>query len=234
MIVKNYGDTLDNYPQAYKELFQKAENALDLDSGTIQSLEKYFEYLPDLVDSDDPSTLIYTAIPLLEEEEPVFEINANTRQIKVPNALKMAGVKGDYTAEIVYFTIDRYFDAVDLADMTAVIEWRKSGSKQGYVSKAYLTDINRFPGKILIGWPLADEITSTAGIIEFSLRFYHTGSVNGETVIDYSFNTLPATITISDTIDVNLLDMEDEILDVNSVIVQRIISNKATTGEENI
>ena len=34
------------------------------------------------------------------------------------------GVQGDEIAEILYFSIDRFFDAIDLAEKEILIQWR--------------------------------------------------------------------------------------------------------------
>jgi hypothetical protein len=45
-------------------------------------------------------------------DEPLFEIDANSRSIAVPSEFSRngVGVKGDHQAETLYFRVDRYFD----------------------------------------------------------------------------------------------------------------------------
>ena len=86
---------------------------------TISSLNEYFAYLEDILkaahqDSNEDAERFYVRLPLDEE---VFAINADTREITIPRSFENAGVgvQGDELAEVVYFTIDRFFDSVDLA-----------------------------------------------------------------------------------------------------------------------
>ena len=60
----------------------------------ISSLQEYFSYIQELSSLD----MVYTVLPL--DEEP-FEINADTREISVPEAFKTNGisVKGDEISE---------------------------------------------------------------------------------------------------------------------------------------
>ena len=120
----------------YQVLFAKAEQALrsadnlpagiDLDTLEIATLNQYFAYLQDLitVSSNENIRSYFLRLPL---DEDLFEINANTRAIEIPSSFSAngVGVQGDETAEIVYFSIDRYFDHMDLAneDMNIVIQW---------------------------------------------------------------------------------------------------------------
>jgi hypothetical protein len=104
-----------------------AEYGMTWDNFAIGSLNEYFAYLQDLIsaaDSEDEKKF-YVRLPL---DEDVFSINADTRQITVPTnfARNGVGVQGDEMAEVIYFTIDRYFDAMDLAndDISIAIQWQ--------------------------------------------------------------------------------------------------------------
>ena len=90
----------------------------------ITSLNEYFQHIRDLAGmaigtgrtGTDP---YFLRLPL---DEPFFEINANTRGITVPGELSQIAVKGDKLAEVVFFRIDRYYDAVDLNTRHIYIE----------------------------------------------------------------------------------------------------------------
>lgn len=90
----------------------------------ISSLNEYFQHIEDLAalaigNGRTGSDPYFLRIPL---DEPFLEINANTRAISVPSELRQVGVVGDKYAEIVFFKIDRYFDAVDLDTRQIYIE----------------------------------------------------------------------------------------------------------------
>ena len=88
-------------------------------------------------------------------DEETFDIDANSRTITVPPSFKHGvGVKGDQVAEIIYFKIDRYFDATDLNTQNIYIEWENAKGEQG-LSKEYVRDITTDPDHIIFGWPLA-------------------------------------------------------------------------------
>lgn len=217
----------------YQALFAKAGEALALDA-PITSLEEYFAGIKELANIDP----LFTVLPL--DEEP-FAINADTREITVPAAFKKSGlsVQGDEIAEIVYFSIDRFFDAQDLAhkDIHIVIQWEtvpaKGGVKRSGLSSEFVRDITTLADehKILFGWPITSEITKEAGQIKFAVRFYQMGvGADGVTpVFKYSMSTLPATANIAASLDTELLGAEAVIVDSTKDIINRFVDSEGPT-----
>ena len=162
-------------------------------------------------------------------DEPYFEIDANTRTISVPSELRQIGVKGDKYAEVVFFRIDRYFDAVDLATRNIYIEWEapdgNGGTRKGF-SRDYLKDTQSEKDKIIFGWLIDGRLTKGPGNIQFSVRFVEWDedterqegtnigegidySFSGGTIL-YSFSTLPATITVTDSLNYTLFENDTD------------------------
>ena len=220
----------------YQALFQKAQTALSTIGVTfdaasenpaeqpISTLEQYFAYLKtlaNLTDTNNPNIGRYfTRLPLDEE---FFEINANTRKIAIPADFQRNGiaVRGDELAEVVYFTIDRFFDAIDLArsDVNIAIQWT-NGTVSG-VSRNYGKDIETIPGKIIFGWPISSELTAAAGTIRFSVRFYKIEEAsNNNYTFSYSLNTLPADVKVNDTL--AAFDSGLDVIDHGNDLIGRI------------
>lgn len=217
----------------YAELFAEANKCLT-DIGindTIDSIEEYFKHLHDLVYTnrtadpeaagdkkykynkvDNPNeigeeSLKFLRLPL---DEPMFEINANTREIQVPRDSWTHGVKGDEIAEVLFFRINRYFDTTDLAQMSIAIEWNNGtevGSTESFI-KYVEEDSKDKDLKIIFGWPLDSKITANASTVRFSIHFYQAGENPNQYV--YSFHTLSQEIHIKDTlkIDYNKVQVE--------------------------
>lgn len=212
--------TKDNI-SVYAELFSEATKCLkDIgisdDDSAIDSIEEYFKHLHDLVytqkDSNgkynkvsDPNfigedSLKFLRLPL---DEPMFEINANTREIQVPRDNWTHGVRGDEIAEVLFFRINRYYDATDLAQMNIAIEWNngtETGSTESFI-KYVEEDSKDKDLKIIFGWPLDGKITANASTVRFSIHFYQNGDNPGEYI--YSFHTLPQEIHIKDTLKID-------------------------------
>ena len=117
----------ETVPCAEGEVDTETETLLDSEGNPIKpigNLNEYFQHIKDLASmaigqgrsGSDP---YFLRLPL---DEPFFEINANTRGITVPGELSQIAVKGDKLAEIVFFRIDRYYDAVDLNTRHIYIE----------------------------------------------------------------------------------------------------------------
>lgn len=200
-------------------------------SDDITSLDEYFSYIVEL----NKISKRYTILPLDEE---VFEIDANTRTITVPNSFKNNGisVQGDEVAEIVYFRINRFFDAMDLTLRDIYIEWKsaakdENGKEITGVSVPWVIDAESDPGYIVFGWALSSKITQAAGTVTFAVRFY-TFDKEKE-LLEYSLSTLQQTATIKPSLNFNLKDiiMDGSLIDdPDTLISDRFKNSQLSSG----
>lgn len=189
--------------ERYDRLFAKAYQALEkydasllkvtYDDKMFHSIDEYFAHLSYLYALDP----VYIMLPL---DETAFTVDANKRTITNP---KITVLQKDQNAEIVTFVIDRYFDYKDLdTAQYTFVQWTLPDGTEG-ASNITLKDLS-IRGKLRLGWPLDNEITSQKGTVKFSLRFFDTDTVveNGETktVVVYSFNTLTSTLNITESL----------------------------------
>lgn len=213
---------VDSNREKYLDLFTKSYHLIYTDAAPdarFSSLEDFFANLA-TIRSKDPSYVMRMPV-----DEPTLAIDANKRTIDATLFNKCTNVQSDQMAEIVVFSIDRYFDYKDLADpnMQIWVQWTAPDGKGGTIEKATeitLRDTDTEPGKLRFGWPLDNVVTANAGKIQFAVRIFEKGLVpeqnkDGQIVdvekVVYSFNTLPATLTIqkalqpelNDDIDVN-------------------------------
>lgn len=166
----------------------------------ITSLNEYFYYMDSIPAIKNGK---YTRLPL---DENLFEIDADTRNIAVPPVFAQNGisVQSDEVAETLYFKIDRYYDATDLATQNVFIEW-KNAADEG-VSIPWVFDIESEPNYIIFGWPLSSRITSVAGPVQFAVRFY-TQDEGAPDRLTYSFSTLTQTATIKPGLAFDIADI---------------------------
>ena len=206
----------------YSELFEKANKALNLtlDSDKISSLEEYFSVIKTLVTATGDRK--YTMLPL---DEDVFEIDANRRLITVPNSFKTNGisVQGDQIAEVIYFKIDRFFDATDLNEMDIFIQWQAPNGDSG-ISKEWVRDIESETGKLIFGWPLSEEITVKSGNVKFAVRFVKFDESDKNEIV-YSFSTLTAEAPIKPALDFDLSQGAVQLIDYNDLIINRLVDS---------
>lgn len=199
-------------------------------SNGITSLAEYFGSIVELAEIDK----IYTVLPL---DEDVFEIDANTREISVPQTFAKNGVsvQGDHISEIVYFLVDRFYDNQDLDNCNVYIEWQLSqkdenGNTIQGISAPYIADVTSNPGKILIGWCLNNDITKYAGNVQFAVRFYIQDEVTN--MLTYSLSTKTATVAIKSTLDFNIpqmmLDGENVFDEDDKKVLERLVDSTAT------
>lgn len=142
-------------------------DAAKTDVVAFPNIQHYLSYIEQLIDIDRK----YLLLPL---DEAPFEINANTREIKIPPEFaKCSGVQTDNYAEIITFTIDRYFDYKDLLNATIAVQWVNANNEPG-ISIIDLIDKETLgsENKIRFGWPLGGEMTAAAGSLKFAVRFF--------------------------------------------------------------
>lgn len=213
------------------------------DENYIADLYEYFIAFPAILEAAEKKDNGPNAVPgdnqywkkyftILPLDEPVFEVNANTRKINIPSQFKIVGVEGDNTAEIIFFLIDRFFDAMDFGskEIFAAIEWQRLSGNNPVkdVDKAYIKELTLYNNKVLIGWVINKEITEEAGNVEFALRLF-TKAPDGST--DYSFSTEPAKITIAKTLNI-YPESENELDD--EPIAQVLSRIASTTSPDNL
>ena len=234
----------------YNEIFDKANALLGLskeDKNYIKNIDSYFLKLGDIKDAlGEDIDISYFMLPI---DEPLFEINANTRLIKIPDDFKNGiSVQGDEIAETIFFSIDRYFDTTDFYDdfIVPVVQWKyadETGEGAYHLSattgKAVIEDQNSATGgkiKVVFGWPISSEVTEKAKNIQFGVRFYTIVDENGNLIenwdqyadgtLEYSFSTLNATTKINPSLAADLRGGNFQWIDKNSLIWARMRNSK--------
>lgn len=206
----------------YQSLFEKVSEILELKT-PISTLDEYFQHL-NKISQKDPSLII---LPLDEEK---FSIDGNSRKIAVPQAFTKngVGVQGDHYAEYIYFEIDRYFENIDFGSpsITAVVEF-VDANQQKHFTKAWIKYTDEKRTKVIIGWPITQDVTSKAGSIKFSVRLFELdgnsykrsfGTLIGQLVVNPSLDFAISKAEI-DNIQGNLTD------DVEGEVLKRMIDS---------
>lgn len=215
----------------YAELIREANSLLKLsDDNIMTNLDDYFMCLKDIAQKVqkgeiDPKFLV------LPNDEGWFEIDANSRKINIPSRFASygAGVQGDEVAEIIYFSIDRYFDIHDLYDKEILVQWENAAPKP---DKGLSVTINKtlqiLPNKVVFGWPLTEEITKYPGKVKFSVRFFDRKESTPEDPQEYllySFSTLTSELKINSGLDFDIdvsENIQSIIIDKNNRIYNHI------------
>lgn len=243
----------NNGESGFSYTYQKDENNqpyVDPNTGLyvaddpITTIEKYFAYLKYLVELEDANSSDnrkvlhslgrrYTMLPL---DETPFEIDANSRRIAIPSNFSANGVavQGDQLAEVLYFRIDRYFDAKDLDDAEIFIQWETADGQTG-LSAPIVIDIMSEPNKIIFGWALSEALTKTPGNIKFAVRFYKWAN-EAMTKLSYSWSSQTVSVAVKETLDYTLSDVvlqqiARDMKDENDLMIARIKSSETTVTD---
>lgn len=214
-MITKYKDSVKN---AYRDLYEAIDKA---SNGAVQidNLESFFGNIQEIAKLDTK----FLRLPL---DEPLFEIDANSRKITIPSDFASNGlsVQGDHLAETVYFSIDRYFDYMDLNNCQIRINW-KMGEASGQ-SVNFSKSLDADPGKIIFGWPVAKELTGKSGSLSFAVEFY----TEDRDTITYSLNTLISTITIKE----GLVLVSPEVINVNDSILNMLQNSAFGEGDAKV
>lgn len=212
-----------NLDEAYQELFKdvrEKSTAAHAEDPTkpiidVNNLEAFYGNIIPIAKLDSK----FLRLPL---DEPLFQIDANTRKITVPAEFRANGasVQGDHLAEVIFFSIERYFDYKDLSTCNIEINW-KMGSKEGKTTRFIkfekaMTIDDVQSNCIIFGWPINDIVTEKSGQLVFAVEFNNTEGEGDNKKVTYRFNTLPTTINIKDGLilgeDVEAISLDDDIM----------------------
>lgn len=122
----------------------------------------------------------------------IYEVDLNTRKINGPAYLS---VRRDHKAEVIYFKLDRYFDYMDLSNTVCIIQYLipDENIPRIYIVPFFDTSTYFKDNKILIPWVVGGAVTSKAGKVEYSIRFYKIQRENDNDIkLVYNLSTLPA------------------------------------------
>ena len=240
MIIKVDNSNAKQYEKLFKDAYEVLLNAGKIEAneelGRLTSLEEFFAHIADIYDADR-SFLIKLPV-----DEPALAIDANKRTIDTTLFNKTASVQSDEVAEIAVFSIDRYFDYMDLSTATIWVQWTAPGvdgiPREG-ATLIEMKDVETEPGKLRFGWPLDSEITAVPGNVQFAVRFFKKGIVDvpqldgtvvQENKVIYSFNTLPANLKISSALQPEL-NKETELNKPQGLFTYAIV-NSIYTGKD--
>lgn len=188
----------------------------------FSSLWEYYHYLPELAKY---KPIYYTKLPL---DEPMIEINGNSREMSVPAQLtKCASIENDHLAESIMFSIDRFHDSQDLMAAQTWIQWTAMNGEEKVERTVSINnnmkDIDFTENKIRFPWPLDSSVTQYPGVIEFSAVFFLKNDDN----VVYRYSTLPSKIKIEPALQKELLNNP---LDVGGLFAAAVRSNDYGPG----
>lgn len=109
----------------------------------ITSAKEYLARLQDIRNAN-----LHTETLNIPADEAVYNIDLNARTVDAPEFLS---TETDHTAETVFFCVDRYFENIDLADSTCLIQYINANG-DGYVYVVPIYDLETYAedGKMLI------------------------------------------------------------------------------------
>ena len=134
----------------------------------------------------DPNT--YAPLIRIPKDEPVYEVNLDTREISIPEFLS---VQEDHNAEVVWFKVRRFYDNIDLFDSTCWIQYINADKEEYFYAAPKMVYSEDFGNEwILIPWIISKEVAKREGIVTFAFQFFKI-SEDAKRFL-YVLNTQPA------------------------------------------
>ena len=131
----------------------------------ITTPKEYYDLLYRIQDENKPSLAV-----LLPNDEKIYEIDMNSRKIEAP---KYLSVELDHRAETIYFKVGRYYDKIDFANMTCVVQYiNAKGEGRVYPVPFYDVETYADENMMLFPWCIDGEATKASGNVTYSVRLY--------------------------------------------------------------
>jgi hypothetical protein len=160
----------------------------------ITTPQEYYAKLHLIQDTNKPTIAV-----LAPGDEKIYNIDLETRKMETPTFLS---VEKDHLAETIYFTVDRYYDGIDLSETTCIVQYINA-NKEARIYAVPFFDITTHEGKILFPWCIEGEATKAAGTVQYSFKFYHTfKGEKDEVLFDFNLNTIPTSSKVLTGLDV--------------------------------
>lgn len=228
MIVKINNVNQEKYNQLFNESYKYLKEYKDADGNLMfadledkegfASLPEYYSHMNDFFTT---GAWKYVFLPLDENE---FKINLEDRSITVPSSFsKQVSVQSDQLAETIIFSVDRYFDYMDLANTNIYVQWQNAAGEKS-ATRIFMIDLDT-PDKIRFAWPISNAITKEFGKIYFSVRFFR---INEQDKMVYSLNTTEYSFNIAEAHQdsLNLDEYEEQAGLFNNVVINSMFADK--------
>ena len=164
----------------------------------ITTPQEYYNKLHLIQDTNKPQIAVLTP-----NEEKMYYIDLNERKIESPQYLS---VMKDHYAETIYFVMDRFYDNIDLAETTCIVQYINAKNEPRiYAVPFYDITTMEDEKKIIFPWCIEGEATKAAGNIQYSFKFYniYKDPISGESLFTFNLNTQIARSKILTGLDVN-------------------------------
>lgn len=157
----------------------------------------------------------------------LFEIDPDTRSIKVPSTELIFGVMTDQEAERKYFTCPKVIgDNIDLTKLTLTINYENANHER---DKYIVDDVSIVGNTIIFSWLLSEKVLRYSGQVQFAICAVKTDE-NG--VVEIAWNTTLTTGNVLGGLQVDDISGDEE-TESRDVLAQ-LLALMETNANENI
>jgi hypothetical protein len=103
----------------------------------------------------------------MSDQHPVIPVEDNTRIVVMPKNYVIA-VEDDNVSQLMTFEVSRYYDGVDLSEMTYIFKYTNANGDPG---AALATNVLVEEQTIRLGWLLTNHVAYKEGMVTFLIEF---------------------------------------------------------------
>ena len=161
-----------------------------------------------------------------------YQIDLESRKINSPDFLS---IEDDHLSNVIYFSVDRFFDYMDLSTVSCVIIYQTPDGQSHMYPVPYY-DVFTFSkeGKMVIPWNINNIVTKDYGTITYFFRFFKIeGDVLDNAKLAYNLNTLSATSKILKGVNTPNFDMDNEDTIEAVLVLENLIQEVKQLKDQN-
>ncbi len=169
----------------------------------------------------------------IPKSKKLYTVDLKSRKIDSPEFLS---VEEDHLSNVIYFSVDRFYDYMDLSTASCVIMYQTpDGQSHMYPVPYYDVTTLVDEGKMIIPWNINGIVTKSYGTITYFIRFFKVdGDVLENAKLLYNLNTLSATSKVLKGLtNLNLNIEEDETFNSAVNTLEALISQVKALKDEN-
>lgn len=162
---------------------------------------------------------------VLPHRNEIYNIDLESRIIEAP---KFLSVETDHRAEVIYFKLDRFYDCVDLSNMTCLIYYTIGGN-ESHIYQVPFYDITTLhkEGKMIIPWSIEGNVTKKSGDVKYFIRFYKVNKNEDKYTLAYNMSTLPSTSKVLHGMNIKLEDIPGTDIDISTSEYENLVAEVA-------
>lgn len=137
---------------------------------------------------------------VLYPSEKLYYVDLNTRTIEAPEYI---GVERDCNAETIYFTVDRFFENLDLSNLSCIIQFENANGESYIYPVPFFDKTTLYnEGLLIFPWTVSGPATAKAGLVHFAMKFFSVDLQKTTKPYIFNLNTITCESQVLEGMDI--------------------------------